>query len=165
MIKQLNWIRFIPSKSKFAYHLIAGMLLGIGFFLIFWDMAEDMLKIEIKLFDQMVIKSITGFRTPLTTEIMKLITTMGSPAIMIIFGVISVCFLLFIKKHSWDATMLIIALSGASLMDWILKLSFHRGRPSPPGLVPVSGFSFPSGHAMVSLVFLWYADIPFMGQL
>lgn len=87
------------------------------------------------------------------TELMKLITAMGSPTIMIIIAVISVGFLLVVKKHSWDAIMLIIALTGATIMDWILKLAFHRNRPIPPGLVQASGYSFPSGHAMVSLVF------------
>lgn len=139
--------------NKLAYYLIAGMLLGISFFLLFLDLAEDMINSELGLFDQTIINAVAGIRSPLMTELMKLITAMGSPTIMIIIAVISVGFLLVVKKHSWDAIMLIIALTGATIMDWILKLAFHRNRPIPPGLVQASGYSFPSGHAMVSLVF------------
>ncbi|MDD3363572.1 MAG: phosphatase PAP2 family protein [Syntrophomonas sp.] len=143
----------VTPLNKFANYLIAGMLLGISFFLSFLDLAEDMLNSESGLFDQAIISGFTSIRNPLITEIMKLITAMGSPIIMIIIALISVYFLFIVKKHSWDAGMLIIALTGATIMDWILKLAFHRHRPLPPGLVPASGYSFPSGHAMVSFVF------------
>ncbi len=153
MLRRLNSLKFISPLDRFAHYLTAGMVLGIGFFLLFWDLAEDMINREMGLFDQTITSAIAEYRNPLTTEIMKLVTAMGSPIIMISIAVITVWFLLAVKKHSWDATILMIALTGAAFMDWILKMSFHRSRPIPPGLVQASGYSFPSGHAMVSFVF------------
>jgi undecaprenyl-diphosphatase len=143
----------IPPLNKFAYFIITGMILGISFFMLFFDLAEDMIKKELGLFDQTIISAVATLRSPFTTAIMKLITAMGSATIMIIIAIVAVWFLLVVKKHSWDATILIIALTGATFMNWILKLVFHRSRPDAPSLAQAFGYSFPSGHAMISFVF------------
>lgn len=143
----------VPPLNRFVYYLIAGMFFGIVFFSLFLGLAEELIENELGSFDQSIITGVTSIRSPLITEIMKLITAAGSPVIMVIIAVIAVGSLLVIKKHSWDAASLIIALTGATIMDWMLKLIFHRSRPALSGLVAVSGFSFPSGHAMVSFVF------------
>ena len=46
---------------------------------------------------------------------------------------------------------MLICLSGASLLNFLLKLLFERERPELFRVVEVAGYSFPSGHAMVSL--------------
>jgi undecaprenyl-diphosphatase len=146
-------LEILPPLSRFSYYLITSMFLGISFFLLFCDLVEDMLDREVALFDQIITGIITAYRSPLTTEMMRLISDMSSPITIISIAFIAVWFLLVIKKHSWDALMLLIATAGAAFMNWILKLVFQRGRPDAPSLAQASGYSFPSGHAMISFVF------------
>lgn len=139
--------------KAFSNWLIAGMLIAIGLLLLFVDLAEDMINQELGMFDHTVTSFIMAVKSPQMTEIMKLITAMGSSLILIGIALLAGWYLIKIKKQSWDATMLITALAGSSIMDTILKLAFHRNRPDLMDLVQVSGFSFPSGHAMNSFVF------------
>jgi undecaprenyl-diphosphatase len=57
-------------------------------------------------------------------------------------------------KRQWNhLVMWLVAWLGAELLTQLLKLSFHRPRPvvAHP-LITAAEFSFPSGHASVSLV-------------
>ena len=50
--------------------------------------------------------------------------------------------------------MLALAYLGGAALDQLLKLVFHRMRPETAGeVITVQGYSFPSGHAMMSLCF------------
>ncbi|MBP1761073.1 MAG: phosphoesterase PA-phosphatase related protein [Firmicutes bacterium] len=151
MSKQFGLQQNIQPKDKFACYLIAGILLAAGFLWLFAGLAEDVLEKETGLFDQTITAAITMFRSPFMTKLMELITAMGSLTITIFLTIIMGGYLLA-KKYYYDAGILIIALSGASILNWMLKLAFHRSRPML-GLITASGYSFPSGHAMVSLVF------------
>jgi undecaprenyl-diphosphatase len=153
MFKQRISYKNIHLPGKSAYYLITGMFLGISFFLLFCDLAKDMINREVALFDQTVTNILIGLRDPFTTEIMKLISDMSSPVIIISIAGITVWFLFAVKKHSWDALILLIALTGAALLNWILKWVFQRSRPDAPSLAQAFGYSFPSGHAMISFVF------------
>lgn len=147
MLKRLN---FLKTVNRF---LITGMTLAIGSLLTFLDLAEDVLHDEMGLFDQTVIGMVTGLRTPLNTEIMKGITGLGSAWTLIIIAVGVAGYLWLGRRQKWDVCLLSIALAGASLLNWIMKLGFHRSRPSAPSLAQAAGYSFPSGHAMIALVF------------
>jgi undecaprenyl-diphosphatase len=45
------------------------------------------------------------------------------------------------------------AMGGALLLNWLLKLAFHRSRPDPFFGVDPETFSFPSGHVLFSTCF------------
>lgn len=51
-------------------------------------------------------------------------------------------------------TYCLITLLGCSLMSYVAKTGLHRLRPSLWEYVSPTGFSFPSGHAMSSMVFV-----------
>ena len=151
MSKQFRLHQYLQPKNKFVCYLIAGILLAVGFLSLFAWLAEEMLEKETGLLDQTVMAAIATFRSPLMTELMELITAMGSLTITVFITIIMGGYLLA-KRYYFDAGILIIALSGASILNWTLKLAFHRSRPLF-SLITASGYSFPSGHAMVSLVF------------
>lgn len=58
----------------------------------------------------------------------------------------------FALTRRWRAMIVFLAaIVGASVLDALLKLSFHRARPEiVPHLALVDNASFPSGHAMIS---------------
>lgn len=141
-----------PRLRKFSGLLIGGLLLSLTLFLLFYDLAEDMLNQELAFFDQTIADAFIAWRSPSLTSFLTFITSLGSSTVIIILSLAAVFYLLYYRKHKWDAIIFGIAVGGASLMNFILKVSFHRLRPAPPALVNASGFSFPSGHAMDSLV-------------
>ena len=58
----------------------------------------------------------------------------------------------FALTRRWRTLMIFLgAIVGASVLDAVLKFSFHRARPEiVPHLTQVDTASFPSGHAMIS---------------
>lgn len=61
----------------------------------------------------------------------------------------------FVRQKNWKKLLLLFsAVSGSALLNLALKNIFQRTRPAIPGAYMVeTGFSFPSGHSMISLVF------------
>jgi undecaprenyl-diphosphatase len=139
--------------GEFGNYLVAGIILAAFALLLFSKLAEDLIYQELNLFDSLVIGFITAYRTPLTTQAMKLISNFGS--VTVLLSVTLLTFYVFYqrKKHFWDSLMVLIALGGGWLLNDVLKVAFHRPRPELVHLVQVSGYSFPSGHAMISVAF------------
>jgi membrane-associated phospholipid phosphatase len=158
LVKVYGKIKSIHFKKMttfgvFRNHLIGGLLLSLGFMFLFAKLAKELLDDELKIFDQMVGGFINHMHSPLTTQIMKGITMLGSPTIMIFLALVTWFYLRKTKNHYWDSNMVIIALVGSWIVNEILKWFFHRSRPEIVHLVKAAGYSFPSGHAMVSFVF------------
>ena len=89
--------------------------------------------------------------TELGETIFYAISTLGAPVLV---GIIAVVFVLLLRKRDWaDAAGLVCASGGAILLDTALKSLFHRGRPDvATEFIHRASWSFPSGHAMESLV-------------
>jgi membrane-associated phospholipid phosphatase len=121
--------------------------------LIFVTSALKLAANDINQFDQYIINAVSRVNSPLMTEIMKMITSMGSAAAMTTIVVVIWLGCFIYKKHWWGAATGTIVLAGAWLMNALLKWMFHRGRPTGLKLVEAAGYSFPSGHAMISLAF------------
>jgi undecaprenyl-diphosphatase len=60
---------------------------------------------------------------------------------------------LLLARRARLALFFLVSAGGAGLVNWLLKLLFHRARPEALDyLIPLpSSFSFPSGHAMGSM--------------
>lgn len=81
---------------------------------------------------------------------MRDITALGSSAVLTLVSISVIVFLLVSKMRRRAAIFAISVLSGLLMMS-SLKLFFARVRPTdPPALEVETGFSFPSGHAMMS---------------
>ncbi|HUO27600.1 MAG TPA: phosphatase PAP2 family protein [Bryobacteraceae bacterium] len=125
------------------------LLLLIAASLFFAALATAVMHGRTQRADNCVRAAIHTHATPPLTAFMRGLTFVGSPAALIIIGVVIV----FALDRS-DALHFVIAVIGAELLDRSLKLFFHR--PRPPaffGLAEPGGFSFPSGHALVSCAF------------
>lgn len=93
------------------------------------------------------------WRTETLVYIMRFFTLLGNSETIAVLAVIAV-FVLFLRRH-WDAfVVLITALGSAIALTWIAKVLIGRLRPEEIfALVPATGFSMPSGHALIGLVF------------
>lgn len=139
--------------AKFSKPLILGFSISVLLLAIFAKLSEDLLYNELGTFDRVIGESIRGFATPSLTRIAIIITNLGSAYIEIGLMLVVGAFLLFRLKHSWETVLLAISLSGAFLLNTILKELFHRARPDIVHFVKAGGYSFPSGHATVAAAF------------
>jgi undecaprenyl-diphosphatase len=109
----------------------------------------------LKAFDEAVYKFLTGFMSEGLTGFMKLMTFIGSGWSITTLAVAIPFFVFILKKKKYYRTALLIPLNIAvgSLLNELLKQLFHRARPDILRLVKVTGYSFPSGHSMNSMIF------------
>ena len=108
-------------------------------------------------FDRGVTAWLQGFETPALDQVAWVLSLLGSEAI----GVVHVVFLLFLLrgKHWAIAAGLFAATAGAGFLNGPIKGLFARERPEQVfGWLPATGgqvYSYPSGHAMVTMAFLF----------
>ena len=103
-------------------------------------------------FDQNVFAAIAPYVNPGLTNFMLFITFLGKHDLLIPLNIILILFFIY-RKEKWFATRIAsLSLSSLALMI-TLKLFFQRARPDLPVIGDVRGFSFPSGHALISVVF------------
>lgn len=134
-----NIIEFL--KKNYLLFIIIICLVITGFIL------ESVYEKEILEFDKLAF-SLFKIRTPLLTKIFLIITNLGSPYVLILLTLLS--FLLKNKKLSFIITG---NLGLITIINQVLKFIVKRPRPSDLFLIVETGYSFPSGHSMVSLSF------------
>ncbi len=118
----------------------------------FAEIADEVLEQETQAIDRSVLLVLQNLHSPLLNQIMIGITFLGDPLVLAFcIG----CFGLFLLiRQKWiEAIALFVTTSGAIGLNILLKNVFARSRPTLwQHLVSVHDYSFPSGHAMVSLV-------------
>ena len=103
-------------------------------------------------FDVAILNFIHGHRIPLLTSIMKFITSIGS--VYFYFPIVSMILIIFIKdKYYYGIKLLLLSTIGSYTLNYIFKNIFLRVRPLNYFLIEQGGYSYPSGHAMVSITF------------
>jgi membrane-associated phospholipid phosphatase len=103
-------------------------------------------------FDNAALAESIEERTPGTTTVAVLVTTLGSTAAMALLAV-AVGAWCWARGRRADAVLAVGAMAGASLVFTALKNILDRGRPPVPDrLVEVTNESLPSGHATMSFV-------------
>ena len=118
----------------------------------FFQIAERVFSEQTTEFDIAILQSIYKLHTPLLNQIMTGITFLGNGSTLIYLSSIVMIFLLVSKKFVSAFTLVIVTSGGIGLNVW-LKNIFSRVRPALwERIVDVNSFSFPSGHAMVSLI-------------
>jgi membrane protein DedA with SNARE-associated domain/membrane-associated phospholipid phosphatase len=134
-------------------HLTVGLLLSLGALWLFGGIAEDVIHHDpLTQFDVTVANLLRQHASATLTEIAKGTTLLGSPVFIAGWALIVTLRLLTRKEYltagGWAA-----ALVGGGLLDGVLKRVFHRPRPAwDLPILTARGWSFPSGHAMGSLV-------------
>lgn len=83
------------------------------------------------------------------TPIMKMITWFGSATCLIIITVL----LWILIKNKRIGLLATINLITITVLNQVLKFIIQRPRPTEYRIIEESGYSFPSGHSMVSMAF------------
>lgn len=100
-------------------------------------------------FDTNIYKLISKTISPIITNFLKLVTNLGGA-----IGIISITIALLITlKNRYYRICIVINLFIITLINQILKFIIQRPRPEEFRIIEESGYSFPSGHSMVSMAF------------
>lgn len=147
-------IEFIRKNLKWFIVFIC-LILVIG---ILEDVLEDeILKLDIYGYDLVSKFLISDFVTPIA----KNITHLGGAIFLITLSLI----LLLIIKNKKIGILIWLNLGISVLLNQALKFIIQRPRPTEFRIINESGYSFPSGHSMVSsafygfLIYLIYKNV------
>ena len=102
--------------------------------------------------DQQVHNYILNIRTKSLTNILIIITNISSAYALIVISIL----LLTTIKNKKIPLFISLNLICAFIINHIAKLIFSRPRPIGINLIEESGFSYPSGHAMVSMSYFGF---------
>lgn len=131
------------TKQNFSWIIVIVMLI-VGIWI-----AEELFDNEIYKFDNYVYKYISLIITPQMTVFFKIITDLGSA---ITVGTICILSFLFIKDKIYGKLMT-LNLVIITIINLIIKNIVSRPRPTGFRIIDETGYSFPSGHSMVSMAF------------
>ncbi|MEO7136470.1 MAG: bifunctional DedA family/phosphatase PAP2 family protein [Gemmatimonadales bacterium] len=150
------WTFLVQRFSRTQYlglHLTLGFALSLGALWLFAGISEDVIHHDpLTQFDLAVAELLHRHGTPALIQLAKAISLLGSPGFVAAWSLV-VCVVLLKERQRFLLIGWIGALAGGGLLDLGLKLAFRRPRPTweAPYLVE-HGWSFPSGHAMGSLI-------------
>jgi undecaprenyl-diphosphatase len=117
--------------------------------LLFIEIAEDLLKNELNTFDSAIYGAISSIASDPITVIFKVITNLSGALTVIIMSLFSII-LFKDKRYGFYVSFNLVTIS---LINYLLKNIFSRPRPVNYRLIDATGYSFPSGHSMVSMAF------------
>lgn len=146
--------RFYRIRNRWPLlYIIFTLGLSCSMFALFSELAwKTVFRHTMGMFDNILIWLVRYFANPTLDRIMIFISQLGYSYI---YGVIVVAaFTILALLRRWlELAGVAICLSGGAILNYLLKNLFERARPDAFQMVAASGYSFPSGHAMVSIYF------------
>ena len=144
-IMKENVIKFI--KNNWRWMLLFICLIG------FLALAEDVFHQEIMNGDIVGYDIISKlFKFNVSTPIAKFITNFGGA----IFVISLTTILFFVIKDKKIGISIITNLGIVTILNQIIKFIMQRPRPTEFRIIEETGYSFPSGHSMISMAFYGY---------
>lgn len=101
--------------------------------------------------DQSINSKMIFLTNPQLTKVMIVTTNIISPPVLLILSIV-ISIILVYKKRRHNTILLLITMVTGSLLVSLIKIAIKRTRPEN-ALIEVSGYSFPSGHAVIATLF------------
>lgn len=149
------YTRWLSPEGYLGLHLVIGFILAVFSAYFFAELADKVVISTGNLLnvDERAQSYVQSIASPALTFWMVLVTKAGNPGTLMILSIIVSILLLLQKSHRRLYTFSAIMIGGG-LLNWVLKDLFQRNRPTEVAhLVMATGFSFPSGHSMGSMLF------------
>jgi undecaprenyl-diphosphatase len=149
--------RFIAARfvrgEYLGLHLTIGFLVSLVALWLFAAVTEDVLHNDpLTKLDLTFLAWIRAHTTPFGDKIFTIVSLIGSPLAMTVVAAVGA--LLIIVRRKWFLLFAwAVAFMGAGVLSFFLKLLIQRPRPiGASAFLHGETFSFPSGHALGSLV-------------
>jgi len=149
--------KFIAARfargEYLGLHLTVGFIISLAALWLFAAVTEDVVTHDpLTHFDLALTTWIRAHTTPLGDRIFTAVSLTGSPISMAAVGMIGA--VIIVMRRKWlELAAWVAGFMGAGVLAYILKIVIQR--PRPVGATPFlhgDSFSFPSGHALGSLV-------------
>ncbi len=130
-------------------------LAGLGVLVPFIALASGHLGNEhwMDAFDQAIGQTVVNLRTDGWTQFFRWITILGGTYFSaFVVGVVAVVFFFVFKKKELAIWYISTVALGAGALNQLVKHMFQQPRPNFEHLIVQGGYTFPSGHAMGSIV-------------
>ena len=142
---QMLILKYKKEHIHKILYLSAGIIL-ISLFALS-ELAENCLSCK-WIYDVAAVNYVYSIRNVTYNNIFKAITSTGNTIPVITITLIITVFLIYIKKKR-EGVFFGLNILGIWIFNEILKALIKRPRPTGTWLVNASGYSFPSGHAMI----------------
>lgn len=140
---------FWPALATF---FAIGLAVGIAITALLIAAAGPLEMTGVQRADEAVLRWFAARRSPLLSEAMTQVTTLGDGIVLVMLVAIVSVFL-WLTGHRWSVYVLVLGVVGGSAVNTALKSAFGRPRPDVVEWIgsPLTQ-SFPSGHAMAALI-------------
>jgi len=144
--------RFAPEEYL-GLHLTLGFVVSLVGLWVFGAITEDVIAHDpLTLFDVTLLNWLHARATPVGYAIASTVSELGSPLVLTAVA-LGGGFLLATRRRWIVLGGWVAAFAGGGLLDALLKVVIRRPRPPyAAAFLPDSSWSFPSGHAMGSLI-------------
>jgi membrane-associated phospholipid phosphatase len=150
-MKQINF----PFKRKRIITWLLGASFVISVFIVWLVFISDRNSL-----DQTVFSDIAPHISTSRTRFMLAVSFLGNHQFLLPANFSLMAFFLLINNR-WEAIRVAVVSLGSLTVMSLLKNLFHRNRPDNPMVQGITNFSFPSGHAFMSVAFygllIWWA--------
>lgn len=147
-------MQFFALQQRWpALYVVSTLAVSAFMLTLFAEMAwETVFRKTMVVFDNVIIWLVRYFANPDVDRIMIFITDLGYSLPYAVL--VAVAFVVLACLKRWrEAAGLAVCLAGGAFLNFVLKHLFERSRPDLFRVTEAAGYSFPSGHAMVSLCF------------
>ena len=143
-----------PRREDRRWAAVIPVSLGLAIvsLVLFSWLADAVLKNGTDRFDDTVRSLIHHLASPWLTSAMRFVTNLGDWQ-AILTATLCLLFFLWYRRERGQILVVLVTMIGAGALDGVLKLVFHRSRPDPFFIAKPTTYSFPSGHALISLCF------------
>jgi membrane-associated phospholipid phosphatase len=138
----------LTPREFLGIYLTSGLLLSLGVMLFVILSQRIVGTTELVAFDHQLAKALQETMIPRTFATLSRLTILGNGEVLTVIG-LGLAALLALRRERTLLVGWIVALGGGGVLNQALKAIFHRVRPE---YATVSGWSFPSGHAMGSFI-------------
>lgn len=137
-----------PAVKKFP-EILPVLLLILFFNILAWGVVTG----AIVPIDRAVTDAIRYITSPQLTAAMKFITYWGNTGTLWVIVPLTIVAVFLLGRRLAGTLLPAFSAMGGWVLTEALKWLFHRPRPNENPLIPADGFSFPSGHALMAVVF------------
>lgn len=119
---------------------------------LFSEISEYVVNQQIRVVDNAIVNLLMSFSSSGLHDAMITITEMGSVWFTALVSSFIILYLWFKERDKWGILFFLISIGGGGLLILLLKEFFRIDRPSINASIDAVGYSFPSGHAMGSMI-------------
>ena len=150
MVSNIHFFTFFKKLS------LSVLLMIVLFGLCLWGLfvvADMVFADKDFMFDENVFTRIKPWVSQTNTNIMLVITFLGSQYFLLPANLFLIFYYLLVRENKKNAFKIATISVTSVLVMFFIKYILHRERPLVPLITKVHGYSFPSGHTFTSVTF------------